>query len=218
MGVGYSWQFAQSLAKSCLTTTNNFLPSSKTPSTTAQRSRLAQPGILTSTELPGSPSRPLRWLSPLSPTTLPSASPPSSCPQSGSKFRKRRKVTATPNALTATVSDTPIADAPRNTQLAPIAHFTILAQRTGLRTPPVTRAATPEQYHAGARPPLPTTQTAATSTTHSPGSARLSQSPHLNPRPPHLPTRNYLTPPPIVRKPWMWATMAAQHPLLPMPL
>jgi len=64
----------------------------------------------------------------------------------------------------------------------------------------------------------PTARTAATITMPSPGNARLDQSPHLNPRPPHLPTRNYPTPPPIVRKPWMWATMAVQHPLLPMPL
>jgi len=178
---------------------------------------LARPGTLTKTELVGYPSRPLQWLSPLTPTTFPSSSPPSSSSQNGSKSRKRPKLTATPNASTATVSDTPIPNAPRNTQLVPIAHFTILAQRTDAKTPPAPRAATPKPFQAAALPPLPTARTAATTTTHSPGNARLDQSPHLNPRPPDLLTKNYPTPPPTVRKPWMWATMAAQHPLLPIP-
>jgi len=120
-------------------------------------------------------------------------------------------------ASTATVLDTPIPDAPRNTQLVPIAHYTILAQRTAVRTPPAPKEETSKLFQAAAPPPLPTARTAATTTMHSPGSAKLDQSPHLNPRPPHLPTKNYLTPPRTVRKPWMWATMAAQHPLLTRP-
>jgi len=179
---------------------------------------LARPGTLTRTELRGSPSRLLRWLSPLTPTTYPSSSPPCSSSQSGSRLKKRRKLTATPNALTATALDTPTPDAPSSTQLVSIAHYTILAQLTAVRTLPAPKADTPKLSQAAAPPPLPTAQTAATTTTPFGGNARLVLSPHLNPRPPHLPMTNYPTPPPIVRKPWMWATMAAQHPLLPMPL
>jgi len=197
--------------------TNISLPSSKTPSTTPRRARLARPGTLTRTELLGSPSRQLRWSSPLTPTTFPSSSPPCSSFQSGSKSRKRRRLTATPNALTATVSDTPTPDAPRSTQLGPIAHYTILAQHTATRTPPALRAETPRPFQAAAPPPLPTAGTATTTTTPSPENAELDLSPHLNSRLPHPPTRNYQTPPLIARKLWMWATMAAQHPLLPMP-
>jgi len=198
----YSLQFTQSKPTFSQMTTNTSLPSLKIASTTPRRSRLARPGTLTRTELLGLRSRPLRWLSPSTPSTFPSSSPPSASSQSGSKSRKRRKITATPNALTATVSDTPTPDAPRNTQLVPIAHYTILAQRTIARTPP----------------PLPTARTAARTTTPSLENAELDLSPHLNPRPPDLPRRNYRTPPPIVRKPWMWPTMAAEHPLLPMTL
>jgi len=179
---------------------------------------LARPRTLTKTELQGPPSRPLQWLSPLTLTTFPSSYPSSSSSQSGLKSRKQRKLTGTPSPLTATVSDTPIPDAPSNTQLAPIAHFTIFAQRTGVRTPPAPRAAILKPFQAAAPPPLPTAGTTATTTTHCPGTARLDQSPHLSPKPPLLPTRNYPTPPLILRKPWMWPTMAAQHPLLPMPL
>jgi len=176
---------------------------------------LARPGTLTRTELLGSPSRPLRWLSPLTPTTFPSSSPPSSSFQNGSRSRNRRRVTATPNATTATVSDPPMPDAPRSTQLASIAHFIILPQLTAARTPPSPKALTPKLYPAAAPPPLPTAPIAATTTMPSPENAGLHHSPHLNLRPLHLPMRNYPTHPPIVRKPWMWATMAAQHPLLP---
>jgi len=213
----YNWQFTRSQPMSSLKTTSNSSPSSRTPSTMPRRSRLARLGTLTRTELLGYPSRPLRWLSPLTPTRFPFSSPPSSSSQSGSKTRKRRKLTATPKASIATVLDTPIPDAPRNTQLVPIAHFTILAQRTALRTPPAPKAEIPKSFLAAAPLPLPTALTAATTTTHSPGNARLEQSPHLNPRPPHLLTNNYPTPPPIVRKPSMWATIAAHHPLLRMP-
>ena len=213
----YRWQFTKSRPTSSLTMTSYSLPSSKTPSTTPRRSRLARPGTLIRTELRGPPSRPLRWSSPLTPTTFPSSSPPSSSSQSGSRSKKRRKLTATPNASTATISDTPTPDAPKNIQLVPIAHFTILAQRTAVRTPPAPRAAGPNPFQAAAPPPLPTARTAATTLTHSPGNIRLHQSANLNPMPSHLPTKNYPTPPLILRKPWMWARMAAQHPLLPMP-
>jgi len=84
----YSWQFTQSRPMSSLTTTSTSLPSLRTPSTTPRRSRLARPGTLTRTELLGYPSRPLRWLSPLTLTTFPSISPPSSFSQSGSRSTK----------------------------------------------------------------------------------------------------------------------------------
>ena len=164
-------------------TTINFSPSSQTPSITPRGTRLARPGTLTRTELLGYPRRPLRWLSPLTPTTFPSSSPLSSSSQRGSRSRKRRKLTATPNALTATGSDTPIPDAPRSTQLVPIAHYTILAQRTAVKTPPAPKAETSRPFLAPAPPPLPTARTAATTKTPSPESARLDQYPNLNPRP-----------------------------------
>jgi len=214
----YSWQFTQSGQTSALTTTSNSLRSSKTPFTTPKRSRSAQPGTLTRTELLGSPSRPLRWLSPLTSTTFPSSSPPSSSSQSGSRSKRRRKLTATPNALTATVSDRPTSDAPRSTQLVSIPHYTILAQHTAVRTPPARKAETPKLFQAAAPPPLPTARTVATTTTPFLGNARRDLSPHLNLRPPHRVTKNYPTPPPILRKAWMWPTMAAPHPILPMPL
>jgi len=94
----------------------------------------------------------------------------------------------------------------------------VLAQLTAAKTPLAPKAATPRPFPAAAPPPLPTARTAAMTMMPSPENARLGQSLHLNLRPPHLPTKNYPTPPPIVRKPWMWATMATQHPLLPKPL
>jgi len=213
----YSWQFTRSRPTSSQMTTNNSLLSSKTPSTKLKQSRWARPGTLTRTELQGYPSRPFRWLSPLSQTTFPSFSQPSSSSQSGSRLRKRRKLTATPNASTATVSDTPMPDAPRNTQLVPIAHYIILAQHTNARTPPAPRAATPTRSLAAAPPPLPTARIAVTTTMPSPENAGLDQSPLLNQWPPQLPTKSYPTSPPIVRKLGMWATMATQHPLLQKP-
>jgi len=175
---------------------------------------LARPGTLTRTELLGYPSRPLRWLSALTPKTFSSSSPPSSFSQNGSRSRKRPRLTDTPSASTVTASDTPMPDAPRNTQLAPIAHFIILAQLTAARTPPAPKAATPNPFLAAALPPLLIARIAAKTTIPSPESAGLDQSSLLNPRPPHLPTKIYPTPPQIARKPWIWATMAAQHPVL----
>jgi len=198
--------------------TSTSLPSSRTASTTPRRSRLARPGTLTRTELLGYPSRPLRWLSPLTPTTIPSSSPPSSSSQSGSWSRKRLRLTDTPNASTVTALHTPMLDAPRNTQLAPIAHFIILSQLTAARTPPAPKGATPNLFPAAVPPPLPTAGIAVTTTMPSQENAGLDQSPLLNLRPPHLPTKNYPTPPLIASKPWMWATMVTQHPPLPNPL
>jgi len=152
----WCWQFTRSLQTSSQKMTNNSLPSSRTPSTTLRQSRSARPGTLTRTELLGCPSRPLRWSSPLTPTTFPSSSPPSSSSQSGSKSRKRRKLTATPNASIAIASDTPIPDAPKSTQLLPIAHYTILAQLTAVKTPPAPRAETPKPFQVLGMPRMPT--------------------------------------------------------------
>jgi len=76
------------------------------------------------------------------------------------------------------------------------------------------------RFQAAAPPPLPIARTAATIMMPSPESARLGQSPHLNPRPPHLPTKNYPTPPPIVRKPgcgrqWPSSTHYSRCPFSP---
>jgi len=109
-------------------------------------------------------------------------------------------------------------DAPRNTPPAPFVRFIILAQPTGVKTPHAPRAATLRPFPAAALPPPPIAPIAATTTMPSPEHARLDQSRLLNLRPQHPLTKNYPTPPPTVRKPWMWATMAAQHPLLLRPL
>jgi len=160
---------------------------------------------------------PLRLLSPFTQTTFPSFSPPSSYSQSRSKSKKRRRLTATPNASTATVLDTLTPDAPRNSEPVPIAHFIILAQHTDARTPRAPRAVTPKRSPAAATPPLPTARIAVTTTMPSPDSATLDQSPLLSRRHPQHLTRSNPTPLPIVRKPWMWATIETQHPLLPKP-
>jgi len=149
---------------------------------------------------------------------FPSSSQACSSSQSDSRSRKRRKLTTTPNALTAIDSDTPLPDAPRSTPPAPTVLFIILARLTDAKTPHAPRAATPRPSSAAAPPHPLSGQTAVTTTMPSPGNARLDQSPVLNLRPPHLPTKNYPTPPPTLRRPWMWATMATQHPLLPNPL
>ena len=109
--------------------------SSRTSSTTQRRARLARPGTLTRTEQLGFPSRPLRWLSPLTPTTFPSSPQPSSASRGLSKSRRLGKRTATPSAPTVTDSDTPMPDAPRSTPPAPFVRFIILAQPRDVRTP-----------------------------------------------------------------------------------
>jgi len=109
-------------------------------------------------------------------------------------------------------------DAPRNIPPAPFVRFIILAQPPGVKTPHAPKAATPSPFPAAPLPPPPTASNAATTTMPSPDHAGLDQSRLLNLKPQPPRTMSYPTPPPTVRKPWMWATMAAQHPLLPKPL
>jgi len=158
------------------------------------------------------------WLSPLTPTTFPSSLPRSSSSRGVSKSRRLCRPTATLNPPTATDSDTPMPDAPRNTPPAPTVRFTTIVRPIGARTPHAPKAATLRPFPAAAPPPHPTAPILATTTMPSPEHAGLDQSRLLNLKLQHPPMRNYPTPPPIVRKPWMWATMAAQHPLLPKPL
>jgi len=211
----YSWQFTRSQLTSSQTTTTNSSTSSKNPFTRRKRSRLVQPGNVTRTEQLGSPSRPLRWLSPSTLTTFPSSSHPSSSSPNGSRSKKQRKLTATPSVPIATDLDTLLPDAPRNTSRAPTVHFIILTRLTDAKTLLALRAATLRLSQAAAAHHPPTAPNVVTTMMPSPGNAGLDQSLLLNPRPPHLPTMIYLTSSPTVRKPWMWVTMAAQHPLLP---
>jgi len=199
-------------------TTTTSSTSSRNPSTMQRRSRLGWPGTLTRAELLGSQSRPLRRSSPLTPMMFPSSSLPSSSSQNDSRLRKRRKLTATPNAPTAADSDTPMPDAPRSTPPAPTVRFIILVQLTDARTPPAQREATTGSSQTAVPPPLPTAPIAGTTIMPSQSNAGLDHYPLLNPRPPHILMKNYPTPPLTVRKPWMWATMANKHPLLPKPL
>jgi len=108
---------------------------------------------LTRTELLGFPSRPLRWLSLLTPMAFPSSSQPSSSSQNDSRSRKRRKLTATPNASIAIDSDMPMPDAPRSSPPAPTVLFIILARPTDDRTPHAPKVATPKPSPAAAPPP-----------------------------------------------------------------
>ena len=180
----------------------------KNPSTMQKRSRLAQPGTLTRAELLGSQSRPLWWSSPLTPTTFPSSSQPSSSSQNGSRSRKRRKPTITPNAPTAIDFDTPMPDAPRSTPPVSTVRFIILVQLIDARSPPAQKEATPGPSRTAAPPPPLTAPTVGMTMMPSQRNAVVHKSPLLNPRPPHLLMKNYRTPTPTVRKPWMWATMA----------
>ena len=109
-------------------------------------------------------------------------------------------------------------DAPRNTPPALTVRFITIVRPIDARTPHAPKAATLRLFPAAALPPHPTAPIVAMTTMPSPEHAGLDQSRLLNLKPQHPPTKNYPTPPPTVRKPWMWATMAAQHPLLPKPL
>jgi len=143
-----------------------------------------RPGILTRTGLVGVPSRPLCWLSRSTLTTFESSSQPSSSSQSGSRSKKRCKLTATPNAPTATDLDTPLPNVPRNTLPATIVHFIILARPKDAKTRPAPRVVTSRRSPATAPHPPPTALTVVTSTMPSLGSAGLDPSHCLSPRPP----------------------------------
>jgi len=100
---------------------------------------------------------------------------------------------------------------PRCTQKhppAPTVRFMILSRLTDVKTTYARMVPTPRPSQAAAPPPPATALTAMMTTMPSPGNAGLHQSPLLNPRPPHLPNKNYPTPPPTGKRPWKWAIMA----------
>ena len=213
----YSWQFTQYLVPSSQTTTTNCIPSSSGPLRTRKRPRSSRPGTLTRTEILDYPRKRLRWLSPSTPTTWTNSSQASSSSQSAARSRRSSRPIDTPSAPTATDSDTPLPDVPRNTPRAPFVHFIILVQRTNARTPPAPREDTRSRSLGAAQPPRPTAPTAAATTMPSPENAGLDQSPLLDQKLHHSPLLDPQAPS-KVKTPWMWRTMATKHPLLQRPL
>ena len=164
-----------------------------------------------------SPRKRLRWLSPLTPTTLNTSSPASSSSQNASRSKRWSKQTITPNVPTATASAKPPNAANRSTPHASIACFIILGRLTHARTQPAPKEDTRNPSPPAARPRPPTAPTAAATMMPSPEIARpgLSGLYAKSPRPTPT-TRKPL--PSTVKATWRCTGMARQHPLLPRPL
>ena len=213
----YSWQFTQSLVPSSHTTTTNCIPSSSDPSRTRKRPRSSRPGTLTRTEILDYPRKRLPWSSPFTPTTWENSSQASSSSRNAAKSKRSSRPIATPNAPTATDTDTHLPDAPRNTPRAHIAHFIILVRPIAVKTPPAPREGTRGPSPTAARHPPPTAPTAAATTMPFPRNAGLDQSPLLDQKPHHSPLLDPQAPS-RVKTPWIWRRMATKHPLLQRPL
>ena len=213
----YSWHFTQSLVPSSQRTTTNLVPSSSGPSRTRKRPRSSRPGTLTRTEILDYPRKRLRWLSPLTATSWTNSSQASSSSPNAERLKELSRPIVTPNAPTATDTDTHLPDAPRSTPRAHIAHFIILVRPISAKTPPAPRRNMRSPSPDVAQPPPPTAPTAAATTMPSPGNAGLDQSPLLDQRLHHSPLRDPQAPS-RVKTPWIWRRMATKHPLLPRPL
>jgi len=180
-------------------------------SSTTKRPRFSQPGTLTLAEILGRPSRPLRWLSPSTPTTFrPSLQGSLSSPRNA-RSNLPSPPPRPPSVRTAGDTDTPINDAPPPTPRAPFVRFIILARLTDARIQPAPGAGTISQSHPVVRPRPPIAATAVTTTLPRSENVRLDL-PRLSPPEPGL-----RPPPQKVKTPWIWRSMAAQHPLLPRP-
>ena len=178
-------------------------------SRTTKRSRFSQPGTLTLAEILGQPSRPLRWLSPLTQTTFPPSPQASSSSLRSARSNPPSQPTSPPSARIAGDTDTPISDAPPLTPPARSVRFIILARLTDARIPPAPGAETISRWHPVARPRPPIAATAVMTTLPPSRNVRLDL-PQLSP--PDLPPQTSL-----VKTPWIWRSMAVRHPLLPQP-
>jgi len=107
--------------------------------------------------------------------------------------------------------NTPINDAPPPTPRAPFVRFSILARLTDARIPPAPGAGTITQSHPVVRPRPPIALTAVVTTLPHSGNVRLDLLRLSPPEPARQP------PPQTVKPPWIWRSMATQHPLLPRP-
>ena len=182
-------------------------------SSTTKRPRFSQPGTLTLAEILGRPSRPLRWLSPSTPTRF---RPGPSLQGSSSSHRNARSNLPSPppeppSVRTAGDTDTPINDAPPPTPRAPFVPFIILARLTDARIQPAPGAGTISQSHPVVRPRPPIAVTAVVTTLPRSENVQLDLH-HLSP-----PEPTPQLPPQPVKTPWIWRSMRVRHPLLPRP-
>jgi len=178
-------------------------------SSTTKRPRFSQPGTLTLTEILGTPSRPLRWLSPSTLSTYQPSNKGSSSSHRSARSILPSQLAEPPSARTVGDTDMPISDAPPTTRRAPFVRFTILVRLTDVRIPPAPGAETISQSHPVAQPYPPIAATAVTTTLPHSRNVRLDLTQLA---PPDLPPQSHL-----VKTPSIWRSMAAQHPLLPRP-
>ena len=172
-----------------------------------KRPRFSQPGTLTLTEILGTPSRPLRWLSLSTPNKFRLSPPGSSSSRKNAKSNLPSRPAEPPSVETAGATDTPISDVALATRRALFVAFTILARLTDVRIQPAPRAETISQSHPVAQPCPPIAATVVTSTLPHSRNVQLDVAQLA---PPDLPPQSHL-----VKTPWIWQSMAAQHPLLP---
>jgi len=180
-------------------------------SSTTKRPRFSPPGTLTLAEILGSPSRPLRWLSPSTPRTFRPSLQGSSSSRRNARSNLPSPPPEPPSVRTAGDTDTPINDAPPSTPRAPFVRFTILARLTEARIPPAPGAGTISQSYPVIRPRPPIAVTAVTTTLPRSENVRLDLT-RLSPPGPAL-----QPPPQQVKTPWIWRSMAAPHRQLPRP-
>ena len=176
-------------------------------SSTTKRPRFSQPGTLTRAEILGAPSRPLRWLSPLTPSTLRHSIQASSSSHRNARSNLPFQQAPPPSAETAGDTDTLLSGAPPLIRRAPFVCFIILARLTDVRIQPAPGVGTISQSHPLVRPRPPIAATAVMTTLPPSKSVRLDLD-LLSP--PDLPPLN-----PRVKTPWTWPSMATKHRLLP---
>jgi len=140
---------------------------------TAKRPRFSQPGTLTRAEILWAPSRPLRWLSPWTPSTLrPLLQVSSSSPRNAWSNLPSQQSTP-PSVETARHTDTLLSDALSLTRRAPFVRFIIHARLTDVRIQPAHGAGTISQSHPVVRPRSPIAATAVMTTLPPSKSVRL---------------------------------------------
>jgi len=129
-----------------------------------KRPRFSQPGTLTLASIIGTPSRPLRWLSPWTPSMFPSLPLVLSSSHGNARWNLASPPPERPSVETVGNTDTLISDAPPPTQHALSARFIILARLTEVRIPPAPMAETLSQSHPVAQPRPPIAPTLVTTT------------------------------------------------------
>jgi len=142
-------------------------------SSKTKQPQFSQPSTLTRAEILGAASRPLRWLSPSTATTLrPLLQASSSSPRSARSNLPSLQA-APPGVETAGDTDTLLSAAPPPTRCAPFVRFIILARLTDVRIPRAPRAGTISQSHPIVRPRPPIAETAVMTTLPPSRSVRL---------------------------------------------